>query len=80
MAIKWTPVKYGFTNARIGAFSIAAGWDHGAYIAEIRDLGIRVADLPSLEAAKTRAEAELRKALTAALRAMGDEAAPKGGG
>lgn len=79
MAIKWSPLKYGFSQAEVGAFSLAAGWNDGAYMAEVEALGIRVNGLPDLDAAKSRAEAELRKALKGALALLGDDA-PKGGG
>lgn len=70
MAIKWSPLKYGCTRAQIGAFDISAGWDDGAYRAEVDTLGIRVKGIGSLDEAKTRAVDELRSALKAALTAL----------
>lgn len=61
--IEWSPLRYGFTRASVGHFDLSAGWDIGAYIAEVDGM-IRVKGLPSLEAAKARALLELRKALT----------------
>ena len=81
MAIKWTEGRYGFDNAKVGPFEIAVGWASSAdkFGIEIPAIGIRIKGFDSMDVAKARAEVELRKALTAALRVLGP-AAPEVGG
>lgn len=81
MAIKWSEGRYGSERASVGAFELTVHWVSSAdrFGLEIPALGIRVRGFPEMDAAKARAEAELRKALTGALALLGDVAA-KGGG
>lgn len=81
MAIKWSEGRYGSERASIGPFDMVVHWVSSAdkFGLEIPSIGIRIRGFAEMDAAKSRAEAELRKALKGALALLGDDA-PKGGG
>jgi len=74
MPIKWMEGKYASDKADVGVIRLNASYGMfkgDGYVAEIPAFGIRVKGLPDMDAAKSRAESELRKALEAAIKALG---------